>query len=186
MKQKTILLLALFMLVSLALAACDIVDTPSVPMPTPESTPEPAPVATEAPIPEPTPIVTEAPAPEPAVLEQAVSEGVDIIGTWFYMMTIFGDAETQGRIDELSAAQIEIRGDNTLVAVFHSTIEGVLVPNGRYEFLLTEQVAVGEGQQWHPEDVTLQFDPSSGSLRWTLFNPYSEEYVHHYFDRARG
>ena len=54
MKKKLILALALFLLASIALTACDAAETPNVSMPTPEPTPESTPEST----PEPTPIAT--------------------------------------------------------------------------------------------------------------------------------
>ena len=107
----------------------------------------------------------------------------NITGAWIYVMTTFGDNETPHHVHEftLSPPRIEICEDNTLVSTFWETsIEAVLVQAIPFVFLLSEQVAIGEGELWNPKNSLMIYDTERGLLRWSNFNGGE---AHHYFER---
>lgn len=117
---------------------------------------------------------------------QAESEE-DIFDAWIYVKTVIGDDGEPHQISEFtfSPSRINIYEDNTISAIFWETsINAVMIKISDYEFLVAKQVAISEGEQWHPEDVMLQYDAESGLLRWTSYNPFSYVHYHHFFART--
>ena len=110
-----------------------------------------------------------------------------IFGAWIYVKTIIGDDGEPHQISEFtfSPPRVNIYEDNTISAIFWETsINAVMIKISDYEFLVAEQFAFNEGEQWHPEDVMLLYDAESGLLRWTFFNPFSDVFYHHFFARS--
>ncbi|MCL2827606.1 MAG: hypothetical protein FWD99_02600 [Oscillospiraceae bacterium] len=121
--------------------------------------------------------------PEPAPEEANTS----LVGSWVYVRSAEGDPGTPLSIYEfeISPPHLEINADNTTSALFWSTsMDGILVQTGTNAYRIADIASISEGEKWNPEDVLLQYDPTTELLRYTVWNEHSELNIHHYFTRA--
>ena len=117
--------------------------------------------------------------------DEQAEGGVDIFGAWIYVKTIIDNGEPH-QINEFTfiPPRINICSYGALSAKFWETsINAIVVMIGDYEFLVTEQIASSEGEQWYPGDVALLYDVENVLLRWTLFDQFSDMYIYHFFAR---
>ena len=119
--------------------------------------------------------------------EEEEPEVIGIAGSWIYLFTTEGDDETPFVIEEFAFAPpfLEISEEGHVFAMFYeSVIRGVLEKRGPYAYTFTDQVAIGEGVQWHPADALLGYSLVSGILRYSFTNEFTGEEVHHHFERG--
>ena len=155
------------------------------------STPDPAPAVTAPPEPSPIPESSPEPTsePEPAPPDSAHHS---IVGWWSYAHGT-RSTELHGTEEPSDFAYLdwlhpwaEILDDGTASFGFYGAFTGNLSPTGQHTFLLKNVVLNSEGMTDHLDDQWVSYDPSTGLLRHTFFQPYAEEYIHSYFERADG
>jgi len=117
----------------------------------------------------------------------ATPEGVgysldSIYGTWSYVHSTEGDAETPLYLYEFetSPPRLEIKKDNTMVFFGYERVsEGTLVQTGPCSYNFTDVKSKYEGYDYHKDtDDYLLYVPKSGLLRYTISDDVE---VHHYF-----
>ena len=162
--KKSILILAMLFLISLAFAACT-AEAPEVP---PE---EPVEIEEE---------------PEEEEEEKELGD-ITIAGTWVYVKATEGDDETPALTPYLDilSPYLDISEEGDILAVFYELVfRGRLEKQDEYSYIIPVSTLFSEGLEWEREGDRLRYDPARGLLRLTVPHPGLDIDLHYYFERG--
>jgi len=125
---------------------------------------------------------------EPVFVQSAHPDG--IIGLWTFEKLTESN-QINGEETEITflyadwlTPTLNVFPDKSFRVAVYGALEGDLIQIAQGEFLIINQTAFAEGEEWHPDDDKwLQYFPESGLLRFSFYNQYSDRYIHYYFIR---